>query len=101
MINDAHTLPFASLAMDVISSHHERFDGQGYPQGLSGTAIPLAGRIVALADAYDAITNKRTYREARTHAEALRIIEQDRGSQFDPAVVDAFLDCADAIQATG
>lgn len=76
---------------DSILYHHERFDGTGYPAGLAGTEIPLAGRILALADTYDAITTNRIYRKQRTSAEAQLIILQSSGKQFDPDVVDAFV----------
>lgn len=98
LVVDSRKLPFALVVVDVILSHHERFDGRGYPQGLRGTQIPLAGRIVAVADAYDAITNDRVYRKARTHDEALKIIARERGGQFDPEVVDAFLECQQDIR---
>jgi putative two-component system response regulator len=76
---------------EIVSSHHEKWDGSGYPQGLSGENIPLSARIVALADAYDAITSERIYKSASTHQEAVTIITAEAGRHFDPAVVDAFL----------
>ena len=79
------------VAEQIAWTHHERWDGQGYPRGLAGTAIPLAGRIVAVADAYDAITNDRPYRQARTSQQAVEEIVRHRGTQFDPAVVDALV----------
>src|SRR5438270_5887543 len=82
---------FLQMARDIAHSHHERWDGRGYPQGLAGKDIPLAARIVALADVYDALTSKRVYREPMPHAQAKRMIEKGRGEQFDPDVVDAFL----------
>jgi putative two-component system response regulator len=84
------TSPLLQLAATIALTHHERFDGGGYPQGLVGRAIPRAGRIAAVADTYDAITSDRPYREARSPAEALAVIEAERGAQFDPDVVDAF-----------
>ncbi|MFW5947247.1 MAG: HD domain-containing phosphohydrolase [Gemmatimonadota bacterium] len=74
------------LILDVVRYHHERWDGQGYPDGLSGEAIPLAARIVAVADTYDAMTTARPYRTARTPAQALAEIEREAGRQFDPAI---------------
>ncbi|PKM48702.1 MAG: two-component system response regulator, partial [Firmicutes bacterium HGW-Firmicutes-6] len=71
--------------------HHEKWDGSGYPQGLSGEQIPLSARIVALADAYDAITSERVYKNAVSHEEAMAIIKADSGRHFDPMVVSAFL----------
>jgi putative two-component system response regulator len=82
------------MARDIAMSHHERYDGMGYPAGLKAEAIPLCGRIVALADAYDALTSKRVYKGAMSHEEAARIIVDDAGSHFDPHIVDAFLECA-------
>jgi HD-GYP domain-containing protein (c-di-GMP phosphodiesterase class II) len=70
--------------------HHERHDGYGYPDGLAGAAIPLDARILAVADAYDAMTSNRSYRPALPHAEAIRRIQAGAGSQFDPACVEAF-----------
>ncbi len=84
---------FLTMAMDIAYSHHERWDGGGYPLGLSGTDIPLAARIVTLADAYDAITSRRPYKEPFSHEEAVRRIKVDRGKHFDPVIVDVFLDC--------
>ncbi len=80
-----------SLGRDVAYYHHERWDGQGYPEGLKGEEIPLAARIVALADVYDALTTERRYKRAFSHDEAADLIKENRGKHFDPAVVDAFL----------
>lgn len=82
---------FLRMAYDIALSHHEKFDGSGYPQGLVGDEIPLAARIVALADVYDALTTQRVYKDAYSHDKASEIIVDGRGSHFDPAVVDAFL----------
>ena len=88
-------IPFVSdLAHDVVAYHHERWDGSGYPWGLSGGAIPLAARIFAVADAFDAITNDRPYRKARPVETAVAEVERGAGSQFDPAVVAAFVPLA-------
>ncbi len=76
---------------DGVRSHHERFDGRGYPDGLRGKAIPLAARIVAVADAYDAMTGQRAYRFPMTPDRALLEIERGRGSQFDPDIVEVML----------
>jgi putative two-component system response regulator len=86
---------FLEMARDIAQTHHERFDGSGYPNQLAGEAIPLAGRIVALADVYDALTSKRVYKNAFAHDVARSIICDDSGKQFDPAVVEAFVDCED------
>ena len=79
------------MARDIAASHHEWFDGSGYPRGLAGQAIPLAARIVALADAYDALTSKRVYKDAFTHDKARAAVIKGRATHFDPDVVDAFL----------
>jgi putative two-component system response regulator len=79
------------LAEQIALSHHERWDGQGYPHGLAGDTIPLAGRIVAVADVFDALTHDRPYKAAWTVRDALGEIEACAGSQFDPAVVEALL----------
>lgn len=80
------------LAETVAKSHHERWDGDGYPRGLAGEEVPLAGRIVAVADAFDAMTHDRPYRDSLPLGIALREIEQEAGNQFDPRVVDALLE---------
>lgn len=82
---------YLTLGKDVAFHHHERWDGQGYPFGLMGREIPLSARIVALADVYDALTTERRYKKAFDHEEACRNIVSGRGTQFDPAIVDAFL----------
>lgn len=84
--------PVVEMARQIALTHHERWDGQGYPQGLHREQIPLWGRIVAVADAYDAMTNPRPYRPALSHEQAVEIIRAERGRQFDPLVVDAFLE---------
>lgn len=76
--------------VDMIKHHHEHYDGTGYPTGLSGDAIPLGARIIAVCDAYDAMTSHRPYRRAKTPAEALLELQRCAGSQFDPQVVKAF-----------
>lgn len=76
---------------DGVLSHHERWDGTGYPRKLKGSSIPIEARIVSIADTFDAITEARPYSHARTLQTALRIIEEGRGTQFDPELVDLFL----------
>jgi putative two-component system response regulator len=82
---------FLKYAKEIAYSHHEKWDGSGYPQGLAGTEIPLSARLMAMADVYDALISKRVYKEAFSHARAVEIISQGRGSHFDPTVTDAFL----------
>lgn len=82
---------FLYMGKAIAYSHHEKWDGSGYPLGVSGEQIPLSARIVALADVYDALTSRRFYKEAFTHAKARSIIADSRGSHFDPEVLDAFL----------
>jgi putative two-component system response regulator len=82
---------FLQMARDIAATHHEKFNGTGYPRGLVGEQIPLCGRIVAVADVYDALTSVRVYKSAMTHEQSRAILLRDRGSHFDPEVVDAFL----------
>ena len=82
---------FLKMARDIAESHHEKIDGTGYPYGLKGNDIPLCGRILAVADVYDALVSKRVYKDALTHNAAQAIIEEGRGKHFDPDVVDAFI----------
>src|SRR5262245_4482526 len=82
-----------TLGKEIAYHHHEKFDGSGYPFGLSGPSIPLCARIVAFADAYDALTSKRVYKDVVNPEESKRRLLTDRGKHFDPEVVDAFLDC--------
>ena len=88
MVGDVRAL---RSAVPCVLHHHERWDGAGYPNHLSGSAIPLEARILALADAYDAITMNRPYRAALTHDDAVREVERCSGSQFDPELTIAFL----------
>ncbi len=83
-------IEFLGAARDVIRSHHERWDGTGYPDGLAGDGIPLSARIFAVADTLDALTTRRPYREGSSVGEAHAIIESASGSHFDPAVIAAF-----------
>lgn len=83
------TFPLLQLAAEIAVTHHERWDGNGYPHGLSGAAIPMAGRVVAVADVFDALTHERPYKKAWPVGDALCEIRANRGSQFDPDVVDA------------
>ncbi|HLK14934.1 MAG TPA: HD domain-containing phosphohydrolase [Fimbriimonadaceae bacterium] len=87
--------PLMRLAKDIALHHHERWDGAGYPDGLSGLTIPLAARIVAVADVYDALVHARPYKPAWKHEEALDEISAQSGAQFDPEVVGVFLRLAE------
>lgn len=84
------------MAATIALAHHERFDGKGYPEGLSGADIPLEGRIVAVADVFDALLSNRPYRPAFSLEEAVQMIADERGRHFDPEIVDALLDNLDA-----
>lgn len=86
---------FLDMACEIAFAHHERWDGQGYPFGLAGEEIPLSARIVAVADVYDALTTRRVYKSAESHAAAAAIILEGAGTQFDPQVVRAFERCQD------
>ncbi len=91
VIAEVGATPFLSTVRDVVAGHHERYDGRGYPFGLAADAIPLAGRLMAVADVYDALRSARVYKAAMSRDEACRIIEEGAGSHFDPRVVAAFL----------
>ena len=82
---------FLEMAREIALYHHERWDGRGYPAGLAGEEIPLAARIVAIADVYDALRVKRVYKESKPHEECVRIIREDAGQHFDPNLVEVFL----------
>jgi response regulator RpfG family c-di-GMP phosphodiesterase len=84
-------ISFLRLAREIAYTHHEKWDGSGYPEGLEGDHIPVAGRLMALADAYDALTSKRVYKSQLPHEEAVQIILEGKESHFDPDIVDAFL----------
>jgi response regulator RpfG family c-di-GMP phosphodiesterase len=82
---------FLTLAKEIAYYHHERWNGTGYPKGLSGENIPLSARIVALPDVYDALTSKRVYKKIISHEKARAIIIDEKGKHFDPDIVDSFL----------
>ena len=90
---------FLALAREIAYGHHERWDGSGYPQGLKGEEIPRCARLMAVADVYDALISARVYKSAFPHEQAVEEIRRGRGSQFDPVVVDAFLEIAAEFQA--
>lgn len=87
--------PLLDMAKDVVLCHHEKWNGSGYPRGLSGTQIPLAARIIAVADVYDALISAKVYKAGVPHDRAVQIIFGERGSHFDPDVVDAFIEVQD------
>lgn len=89
---------FLKIAQHVTLSHHERWDGKGYPQGLKAQAIPIVARLMSVADVYDAIISKRPYKEALEHSTASNIIKKGKGTFFDPNVVDAFIDLEDTFE---
>ena len=86
---------FLSMAKEIALSHQEKWDGSGYPQGLSGDAIPISARLMAVADVYDALISRRVYKEAMSHQQAVQIICEGKGTHFDPDLVDAFLQISD------
>ncbi|GGF63955.1 response regulator [Alteromonas lipolytica] len=88
---DVSKTSFLRLAREIAYSHHEKWDGSGYPEGLSGVDIPLSARLMAVADVYDALISRRVYKEPMTHEQARTIILDGRGSHFDPVIVDAFI----------
>ncbi len=90
---------FLRYAREIAYSHQEKWDGSGYPQGLAGDAIPMAARLMAVADVYDAMISKRVYKPAFTHETALELIRQGRGEHFDPDVADAMLEIEEEIMA--
>jgi putative two-component system response regulator len=87
-VNDS----FLRFGKEMAYTHHEKWDGTGYPEGLTGENIPIFGRIMAIADVYDALICKRRYKPSFTHDEAVAIISESKGTQFDPEVVDVFME---------
>jgi putative two-component system response regulator len=85
-------LSFIRTAMEIAATHHEKFNGCGYPYGLAGKDIPLSGRLMAIIDVYDALVSERVYKPAYSHEEALDLIAQEKGRHFDPDIVDAFFE---------
>jgi putative two-component system response regulator len=90
--------PLFTLAAEIAQNHHEKFDGGGYPAGLSGEAIPASARIVAIVDYYDALTMARVYRPCIPEEEVLEMMHAERGRKFDPAIVDVFFANADKLR---
>lgn len=89
---------FLQYAKTLTAYHHEKWDGSGYPNKIAGTAIPLLGRIMAVVDVYEALTAERPYKKAFDHDTAVRIVEGERGTHFDPALVDIFMGCAERMR---
>ena len=87
--------PFLFYAREIAYTHHEKWNGKGYPKGISGNNIPVSGRIMAVADVYDALVTKRIYKPAFTHREAIDTIKEESGKHFDPEMVEVFLEIAD------
>ena len=92
IINESGDEEFLNYAKLCAGSHHEKWNGTGYPRGLSGTDIPLQGRIMAIADVYDALVSERPYKKAFTHERAMEILLENKGTHFDPNIVDVFLE---------
>ena len=90
-----------TLAAEIARTHHERWDGSGYPNGLAAESIPLSGRIVAVADVFDALCSDRVYRKAMPVSDALALMREDRGRHFDPDLFDRFIAAPDALKQTG
>jgi putative two-component system response regulator len=88
--DDQAPLAFLHIAMDIAYSHHEKWDGSGYPDQLQGEAIPLPARLMAVADVFDALISRRVYKQAMPYEQAATIIRAGRGLHFDPDIVDAF-----------
>lgn len=91
--------PFLQCAREIALSHQEKWDGSGYPEGLKGEDIPIAARLMAVADVYDALISRRVYKAPISHEQALAVIAEGRGSHFDPDVADAFIAIAEDIRA--
>ena len=90
-----YQVDFLRVAKEIALSHHERWDGTGYPAQLAGEEIPLSARLMAVADVYDSLISRRVYKNAMLHEEARAIVVDQRETQFDPLIIDAFIDCAE------
>jgi putative two-component system response regulator len=91
--------PFLAMAKELTLSHQEKWDGSGYPQGLVGTAIPVSARMIALADVFDALISNKVYKDGIPHDKAMQVIFSERGTHFDPDLVDAFVEIHAEFQA--
>lgn len=88
---------FIQTAMEIIGAHHEKYDGSGYPNGLKGETIPLAGRLMAVIDVYDALISQRVYKDAFSHNRAIEMIKEESGKHFDPKIVQIFIEISDTV----
>lgn len=98
MGHESDSLSFIRTAAEIAGTHHEKYDGTGYPNGLAGKEIPFSGRLMAIIDVYDALVNQRVYKPAFPHKEAMRIIADDRSKHFDPEITDAFFQIEENVQ---
>ena len=89
---------YLETARNVAEYHHEKWNGKGYPHGLSGEDIPLSARVMAVADVFDALVSRRSYKEPFTFEKAISIIKEDAGTHFDPLVAEAFLSIEDEVR---
>ena len=92
------TIPMVKMAADIAGGHHERYDGNGYPNGIKGEDIPVSARIVSIVDVYDALVHARVYKDAIFEDEAIRMMREQRGKQFDPILFDLFVDHLEAMR---
>ena len=98
IMNNTAEHSFLNHALKITGTHHEKWNGKGYPIGLRGNNIPLEGRLMAIADVYDALISERPYKKALTHEEACKIIEDESGIQFDPSLIDVFRNTKDEFE---
>ena len=96
--NDPWASPLSGMAATIAMTHHEKWDGSGYPNGLAGEEIPIEGRITAIADVFDALSSRRPYKEAYPIERCFEILEEGRGKHFDPALLDVFLSHREEIE---
>ena len=101
IIYDVGENEYLQFAYDMVLSHHEKWDGSGYPRGIAGENIPLCARIMAVADVFEALVSKRCYKEACSYDQAFEIIKDSAGTHFDPVLVDAFLNRKEEIKCAG
>ena len=87
--------PLVNYARQICRSHHERYDGKGYPDGLKGDEIPIAAQVVSVCDVYDALISERPYKRAYTHDEAVKMIKNGECGAFNPVILECFDECSD------